>query len=55
MLKDLPKTKTFWSGLSLIAYGLYLAVSGNIEAGIQNIIMGLSVIFLRDAVRKMQP
>ena len=54
-LKDLLQTKTFWSGLSLVAYGVYLAITGNIEAGIQNVITGMSVIFLRDAVRKLQP
>ena len=53
-IKDLMKTKTFWSGLSLVAYGVYLLLQGNQYEGIQNIITGLSVIFLRDAIRKVQ-
>jgi len=53
MLRDLLKTKTFWSGLGMVAHGLYMVLSGNIENGIQMIVMGLSVIFLRDAIRKI--
>jgi hypothetical protein len=43
---ELIKTKTFWSGLSLIAYGL---ISQDWTA----VINGLSFIFLRDAIRKV--
>jgi hypothetical protein len=46
-VKELLKTKTFWSGVGLIAYGL---VSQDWEA----VLTGLSVIFLRDAVSKVQ-
>ena len=51
-IKDLAKTKTFWSGIGLVLYGSYMLAEGNIEEGVQNILTGLSVIFLRDAISK---
>lgn len=50
-LKELIKTKTFWSGLGLVAYGVVRVASGDID-GIREILEGLSVIFLRQAVGK---
>ena len=44
-IKDLLKTKTFWSGLGLVAYGL-------VVQDWQSVLTGLSVIFLRDAMLK---
>jgi len=41
----LVKTKTFWSGIFLIAYGI-------ISQDPNSILTGLSFIFLRDAVIK---
>lgn len=52
MITDLLKTKTFYSGLGLVLYGLYQLYSGNQTEGIQNILTGLSVIFLRQGVLK---
>lgn len=51
-IKGLMKTKTFWGGLSSVLYGVYQIVEGNTQEGIQNIIMGLSIIFIRDAIKK---
>ncbi len=44
-VKRLVKTKTFWSGIGLIAYGV---LNQDWEA----VLTGLSVVFLRDAIRK---
>ncbi len=46
-LKRLLKTKTFWSGAGLIAYGV---LNQDWEA----VLTGLSVVFLRDALRKVE-
>jgi len=50
--KGLMRTKTFWGGLGQVLYGIYLIANGNPQDGIQNVILGLSIIFLRDAIRK---
>jgi hypothetical protein len=46
-VKELLKTKTFWSGVGLIAYGLA-------NQDWQAVLTGLSFIFLRDAINKVQ-
>jgi hypothetical protein len=46
-VKDLIKTKTFWSGVGLLAYGLAVQ-------DWQSVLTGLSVIFLRDAISKVK-
>ncbi len=48
--KDIIKTKTFWSGLSLVAYGVIQVVYGNSSEGVNSILTGLSIIFLRDGM-----
>lgn len=50
--KDLLRTKTFWSGFSLVLYGVYLVSQGEVNEGVQNVLTGLSVVFLRQAVAK---
>jgi hypothetical protein len=45
-LKHLVKTKTFWSGVGLIVYGL---INKDAEA----VLTGLSVIFLREALERI--
>ena len=50
-MRSLLRTKTFWSGIALVAYGVVEIINGNYE-GAQSILTGLSVIFLRDAIRK---
>lgn len=44
-IKEIIKTKTFWSGVGLVIYGA-------INQEIESVITGLSVIFLRDAMLK---
>ncbi len=46
-VKRLVKTKTFWSGLALVFYGV---LNQDWEA----VLTGLSVVFLRDALRKVE-
>jgi hypothetical protein len=46
-LGELVKTKSFWSGLTLVGYGLAVK-------DWQAVLTGLSVIFLRDAINKVQ-
>jgi hypothetical protein len=46
-IKELLKTKTFWSGVGLAVYGV---INQDWEA----FLTGLSVIFLRDAINKVQ-
>lgn len=50
-LKELVKTKTFWGGLGLVAYGIVRVSQGDTE-GMREILEGLSIIFLRQAVGK---
>jgi hypothetical protein len=45
-VKELLKTKTFWSGVGLVVYGV---LNQDWEA----VLTGLSVVFLRDAINKV--
>jgi len=44
-MQKIVKTKTFWSGMFLIGYGI-------LTQDVNSILTGLSFIFLRDAVNK---
>ena len=44
------KTKTFWLGTCTIAFGLYQIYSGNSDSGSQNLVIGLGLIFGRQAI-----
>jgi hypothetical protein len=46
-LKEIIKTKTFWSGLALVVYGV-------LTKDPQSVMSGLSVIFLREAILKKE-
>jgi hypothetical protein len=46
-LGKLAKTKSFWSGLALVGYGLAVQ-------DWQAVLTGLGVIFLRDAINKVE-
>ncbi len=52
-LKELLKTKSFYSGLALVLYG-FARLGDDTNEGIQSILTGLSVIFLRDAIAKTE-
>lgn len=46
-LKEMLITKSFWSGLALVVYGI-------LAKDPQSILTGVSVIFLRDAMLKKE-
>lgn len=48
------KSKTFWAGVAMIATGIGLWVNGNPEQGIQTIIGGITAIFIRDGISKVE-
>ena len=52
--KEILKTKTFWIGVISIALGIFLHVSGETVSGVQLIMLGLGLLGLRDAIRKLQ-
>ena len=43
-----PTSKTFWTGVASIGYGVYLFTQG--ENGMDEIMLGLTAIFLRSAI-----
>lgn len=46
------KQKTTWTGLAAVGTGAVLAYQGHINEGVQTIIGGLGLIFLREAINK---
>jgi hypothetical protein len=48
---NLLKTKTFWSGVGLIGYGVIQLTTGSSE-GFQSILEGLAFIFVRSSLMK---
>ena len=52
---NLLKTKTFWTGLVTVATGIILVVYENKEQGLQTILGGLGLIFLRQGLVKVTP
>lgn len=46
------KSKTFWTGIGTIGFGVVLITQGEQEKGIQTILAGLGLIFLRQGVEK---
>lgn len=53
MFSRLIKTKTFWAGISGIAVGIGQITTGDVPGGLQSIVVGLGIIFLRDATAKI--
>lgn len=52
-LKQLVMTKSFWTGVSMIAVGVGMVLEGtDIQTGIQTIGAGVALIVIRDAIRK---
>lgn len=45
--------KTTWAGVSAVAAGAFMVLQKNYDAGIQTIIMGLGLIFAREAINKV--
>lgn len=46
----LIRSKTFWTGIGTIAFGIYQVVQGDAANGIQSITAGAGLVFLRDAI-----
>ena len=46
------KSKTFWAGVAAICTGIGFIVNGDLEAGIQTVLGGVTAIFLKHAVDK---
>jgi hypothetical protein len=44
-------SRTTWTGVAMIGYGLGNIVSGNASEGIQEVLNGLAIIFLRSAIK----
>ena len=50
--KETFKSKTFWLGIATVIYGGVEITTGNNEGGINKIVIGLGLIFGRDAISK---
>jgi len=46
-------SKTFWIGIICIALGIYLAITDDKDTGTQLILLGLGLLGIRDAIRKV--
>jgi len=46
-------SKTFWIGIFCIALGIYLAITNDKDVGTQLILLGLGLLGIRDAIRKV--
>lgn len=52
-MKEIVKTKSFWAGIIAIITGIGIIVAEkDYTTGVQTILGGISVLFLRDAVAK---
>jgi len=47
-------SKTFWVAIVCIGLGVYLVVKGYREEGLQLILLGLGLLGIRDAIRKVE-
>lgn len=47
-------SKTFWVALVCIALGVYLIVIDKKEEGLQLVMLGLGLLGIRDAIRKVE-
>jgi hypothetical protein len=52
-MKNLFKSKTFWTGAGSVITGVGFIVVGNKAEGLQFIFSGLGMIFLRHAVNRV--
>lgn len=54
MLKRLIASKSFWTGLSMVGYAIYKLVTTKGAEGATELGLGLSTIFVRDAIAKQE-
>ena len=52
-MKDLLKTKTFWSGVASIVTGVGFILAGEAPQGINAIAIGIIAICVRDGIMKL--
>lgn len=45
-------TKTGWTGLSAVGFGIYQMIQGDVPNGMNAFMMGLGAIFMREGVAK---
>lgn len=51
-MKENLRSKTFWTGIVMVGLGIYRSIEGDAENGMELIVEGIGLIFLRSAVRK---
>lgn len=51
-MKELIKSKTFWTGVASVLSGVAMFLGDNKDAGLQLIVTGLVAIFIRDGINK---
>jgi hypothetical protein len=51
-MKNLFKTKTFWTGAGSVVTGVGLILTGNKADGLQLLFTGFGLIFMRKAIQK---
>lgn len=51
-VKTAFQTKTGWTGLAAVGFGISQILNGDQNTGIQSIMMGLGAIFMREGVSK---
>jgi len=47
-------SKTFWVAIVCIGLGIYLVITGDKDNGMQLILLGLGLLGVRDAIRKVE-
>lgn len=45
-------TKTGWTGLGALGFGISQLIGGDVPNGIQSIMLGLGAIFMREGIAK---
>ena len=49
-IQEMIASKTFWLGVGTIAGGVYAIFQGETKTGMEAIIAGLGLIFIKDAI-----
>lgn len=51
-MQSLLKSKTFWTGVGAVVIGTGMIIQGDNDQGVQTILAGLAMIFLRHSISK---
>ena len=54
MWSRLFKSKTFYTGLAAVGFGIFRLTQGDVDGGITSLTTGLGMIFLRDGIAKAE-